>query len=477
MEEEEKNANDAINGEENKDAFTEAVEYEYDEYAHSTDDNDDEEELPPPNEKNEARILNIGNIFAVIFIAVILVILFIMVLSRPKKEAKSASELDKAGSKYIPNVRIAESFDGDESMDYEDNGFDDEEDSMDEILKTLPPEFKLQDPPSQAPVAPIGSSIGSSSSYTSDRPDTKNSRSPRRVDGIAGQNYAVQSTNNSNIISAMMNGNGYGQPAQQGYGSGLSKDEYREQLALRASAAANSLGASYGNNSMAQIYQSNKEAFFGNGGGGNTGGGQYLSYASLWEGTIIPGALQTAVNTDNPGLVIARVTENVYSSYDGSLLLIPEGSLLYATYNSSVSYGQKRVQIAWNLLIRPDGYRVQLGNMNGVDAHGASGTRGRVSNHPFETLKALGLVAVFSVIQTEITSNIKTSSNEYVQNAMADTYSEASKLGGKILDKALDIKPTITIKPGTEIKLITNIPLEFPPVKITPVTRKYIRTR
>ena len=101
----------------------------------------------------------------------------------------------------------------------------------------------------------------------------------------------------------------------------------------------------------------------------------------------------------------------------------------------------------------------------------------RVSNHPFETLKALGLVAVFSVIQTEITSNIKTSSNEYVQNAMADTYSEASKLGGKILDKALDIKPTITIKPGTEIKLITNIPLELPPVKITPVTRKYIRTR
>lgn len=476
MEEEERNADIAINDEESMDANTEAADYEYNEYEYSADD-EAEEELPPPNEKNEARILNIGNIFAVIFIAVILVILFIMVLSRPKKEAKSAAELDKAGVKYIPNVKIAgRTFDGDDE-DYEDDDFDDDEESINEILKTLPPEFKPQEPPSQAPVAPIGSSIGSSSSYTSDRPDTRNSRSPRRVDGIAGQNYAMQSENNSNIISAMMNGNGYRQPPQQGYGNGLSKEEYIAQLTSRASEAANSLGASYGSTNMAQIYQSNKEAFFGNGSGGNLGSGQYLSYASLWEGTIIPGALQTAVNTDNPGLVIARVTENVYSSYDGSLLLIPEGSLLYATYNSSVSYGQKRVQIAWNLLIRPDGYRVQLGNMNGVDAYGASGTRGRISNHPFETLKALGLVAVFSIIQTEITSNIKTSSSEYVQNAMADTYSEASKLGGKILDKALDIKPTITIKPGTEIKLITNTTLELPPVKINPVTRKYVRTR
>ncbi len=475
MEEEEKNTDAAVAGEESGDTYTETTDYDY---ANSDDAGDEEEELPPPNEKNEARMLNIGNIFAVIFIAVILVILFIMVLSRPKKEAKNASELDKAGSKYIPDVRIAErTLDGDEGMDYEDEDFDDDEDSINEILKTLPPEFKPQDPPSQAPVAPIGSSLGSSSSYTSDRPDTRNSRSPRRVDGIAGQNYAAQSANNQNIVSAMMNGNGFSQPSGQGYGNGLTKDEYMAQLASRASAAANSLGASYGNNNMAHIYQSNKEAFFGNGGGGNSGGGQYLSYASLWEGTIISGALQTAVNTDNPGLVIARVTENVYSSYDGSLLLIPEGSLLYATYNSSVSYGQKRVQIAWNLLIRPDGYRVQLGNMNGVDAHGASGARGRVSNHPFETLKALGLVAVFSIIQTEITSDIKSSNNEYVQNAMADTYSEASKLGSKILDKALDIKPTITIKPGTEIKLITNIPLELPPVKVNPVTRKYIRTR
>ena len=197
----------------------------------------------------------------------------------------------------------------------------------------------------------------------------------------------------------------------------------------------------------------------------------------MWDGTIITGALVTAVNTDNPGVIIARVTENGYSSYDSSFLLVPEGTLLYATYNSSVSYGQNRVQIAWNLLIRPDGYRMELGNMNGVDAQGQSGTKGRVTNHPFETLKALGLVAVFSIIQTEITKDIETQNNEYLQNSMSDVYAEASKLGNKIVDRALNIKPTITIKQGTQIKFITNTPLELPPVKVNQVNRKYVRTR
>ena len=127
-------------------------------------------------------------------------------------------------------------------------------------------------------------------------------------------------------------------------------------------------------------------------------------------------------------------------------------------------------------MIRPDGYRLQLGNMNGVDAQGQSGTKGFVSNHPFETMKALGLVAMFSIIQTEVNSTIAGQNNEYVQNALTDVYSEAAKLGNKIVDRALEIKPTITLKQGAEIKIITNAPLELPPVKVNQVNRKYLRT-
>ena len=115
--------------------------------------------------------------------------------------------------------------------------------------------------------------------------------------------------------------------------------------------------------------------------------------------------------------------------------------------------------------------------MNGVNAQGESGYKGRVNNHPWETLKALGMIAIYSMIQTEAVNDINTTQNEYLKNAMTDVYSQTTKIGNKIIDRSLDIKPTITIKAGTEIKLITNTVLELPPVQVNQATKKYIRTR
>jgi len=301
--------------------------------------------------------------------------------------------------------------------------------------------------------------------------------SPRKIEGLAALDYSSQQ-NGQNILSQIMSGN-FGTNA---YGQKMTKEEFIAQQMAQTQNLQNQIygtnvtGSSFGSTTSNGNATGSKENFF-NSLSGTGGNGTYLSQASLWDGTIISGALVTAINTDNPGVVIARVTENVYSSQDHSYLLIPEGSLLMATYNSSVSYGQNRIQVAWNLLIRPDNYRIQLGNMNGVSAQGASGYKGFVSNHPFETLKALGMVAIYSIVQTEVTNDINSQNNEYLQNAMTDVYTEASKLGNKIVDRALDIKPTIKIKEGTEIKLITNIPLELPPVEINSPTEKYVRTR
>ena len=289
----------------------------------------------------------------------------------------------------------------------------------------------------------------------------------------AGLDYSNQQSS-QNIVSQVMSGN-YGTNA---YGQRMTKEEFIAQQMAQTQNLQNQYygtGDSFGTTTPGNNMYGNKENFF-NAMSGTGGNGSYLSKTSLWDGTIISGALVTAINTDNPGVVIARVTENVYSSQDHSYLLIPEGSLLMATYNSSISYGQNKVQVAWNLLIRPDNYRIQLGNMNGVTPQGASGYKGSVSNHPWETLKALGMIAVYSFIQTEISNDIDAEKNEYMKNMMTDVYAEASKLGNKVVDRALDIKPTIKIKEGTEIKLITNVPLELPPVEVPQATQKYVRT-
>ena len=433
----------------------------------------DEEELLPPEEENAAKEINVGTILGVVFIGVIIIIMIVMLAtSGKKKKTATNKELDKAGSKTEVTFKENGKYVIEETFGEDTNTTGTQQKSekeIDEILDSLPEElqFNQQPAPGQAPVSSVGSS---SSTYKSDRPDTRNSKSPRKIDGLKGQ---ASPDTNQNIVSALMNGN-YNPNSNQK----LSKEDYISQLLEQSQSLQNQM---YGTNTSSSIsslpaaYQQNKEEFYSNG-NGTGGSGQYMSYNSLWDGTIISGALVTAINTDNPGVVIARVTENVYSSYDHSFLLIPEGSLLYATYNSSVSYGQNKVQVAWNLLIRPDGYRITLGNMNGVNAQGASGYKGNVNNHPFETLKALGLIAVYSMIQTEIINDINDTKNEYLQNAMTDVYAEANKIGNKIVDRALDIKPTITIKAGTEIKFITNTPLELPPMEINQATKKYIRT-
>lgn len=439
---------------------------------------ENEDELPPPEDENEAREVNVGTIFAVIAIFVVVILMIVMLAGGKKKDKKALKELDKAGSKYeldfdkkAPADVVEESFGTDEKNDLPSQSKTVDDQNVDAILDTLPNNLQPQPAPTQAPVAPVGSR----GTYKSDRPDTRNSKSPRKIEGLKGQ---ASPDANQNIVSAMMNGNFT--PVSQN--QKMTKEEYIAQMMKQTQNLQNQMygGGAYGaagnGGNMAMAYQQNREQFYSNGSGAG-GQGQYLSYNTLWDGTIISGALVTAINTDNPGVVIARVTENVYSSYDHSFLLIPEGSTLYATYNSSVSYGQDKVQVAWNLLIRPDGYRITLGNMNGVSAQGVSGYKGSVSNHPWETLKALGMIAVYSMIQTEVANDIKSTQNEYLQNAMTDVYSQAAKIGNKIIDRALDIKPTITIKAGTEIKLITNTPLELPPVEIPKVTRKYVRTR
>ena len=435
-----------------------------------------EEELPPPEEENEAREVNVGNIIGLIVIGllVIFLIAFIAVSASGKKKKKQESaELDKAGTKTVIEFKDKTPVDFYSSNLEENNPVvEKSEKEMNEVIDTLPAEFQLpvQGETGKAPVSSVGSTGGS---YKSDRPDTRNSKSPRKIEGLAALDYSGQQQG-QNLVSQIMSGN-YGTNA---YGQRMTKEEFIAQQMAQTQTIQNQLYGSNmpGGTSGPYNSGSEKENFF-NASKGNSGNGSYLSKAALWDGTIISGALVTAINTDNPGVVIARVTENVYSSQDHSYLLIPEGSLLMATYNSSVSYGQNKVQVAWNLLIRPDNYRVQLGNMNGVNAQGASGYKGSVSNHPFETLKALGMVAVYSILQTEVTNDINSQKNEYLQNAMTDVYAESSKLGNKMVDRALDIKPTIKIKEGTEIKLITNVPMELPPVEVNQATQKYVRTR
>lgn len=316
---------------------------------------------------------------------------------------------------------------------------------------------------------------GGGSSSAVEIPDTRNdSLQSKRISGIKGlsstqETYSTdyQQTIAKNIASTSAISS-YSLP---------SKDEYMSNV-LNAYSKAYGNAAAGNNNYNMQNDQSGKNSFFNTGrNGNNVGQGEWLNLNTLWQGSIFEAVLTSELNTDLPGEITARIAKNIYSSQDGRYLLIPQNSIVYGTYNSSISYSQSRVQVAWHTLVRPDGYQIQLGNMNGTDAKGASGLKGFVNDHPWAYLKAIGLMSVFSIVNTEFAHANSGTQNEYVQNIIANGQQVVNELGDKLIERAMNVQPTIKIKAGTKINIVVNQNLSLPPCEDISVTQPYKRMR
>jgi len=262
-----------------------------------------------------------------------------------------------------------------------------------------------------------------------------------------------------------------GVPSQQN-SSSSPYDDYLNQLNSRASGyQAQTQGA------QAQSIQQNNQNFYES---SNPSGvnyeGRFLGENALWLGTIIPGILETAINTDLPGHVLARVTQNIYDSQTGKYLLIPQGTLLVARYNNSISYAQSRVQIVWDTLIRPDGFQIDLDGANGVDRAGMSGQQANYHENWFEYVKAAGIISLFSVANAKLveTANKYASTTEAASNIAQANQQFFNQLGNNLVSRAMSIQPTLTVDNGTLINIMLNKTLYLPAVSGFPPVKKYI---
>ena len=350
-----------------------------------------------------------------------------------------------------------------ENTHYEDVSVVEEDDDEVEI----PPVIEKQKEPYN-PQTVVYSNGGTSSTTSSIQiPDTRNdSLQGKTISGIKGlsSTQASYSTDYQQTIanntSKNYSTNNYSLPT---------KEEFINN-AMSAYTNANATQNSY----SLQNDQTGKNNFFNNGRNStNVGTGEWLNLNTLWQGTIFEAVLTSELNTDLPGECTARIAKNIYSSQDGRYLLVPQNSIVYGTYNSSISYSQNRVQVAWHTLIRPDGYQIQLGNMNATDAKGASGLKGFVNDHPLAYLKAIGLMSVFSIVNSEFTNQMGNTQNQYIQNLLANSQSVTMELGEKLIDRAMNVQPTIKIKAGTKINIVVNQNLSLPPCEDIPVTQPY----
>lgn len=191
-----------------------------------------------------------------------------------------------------------------------------------------------------------------------------------------------------------------------------------------------------------------------------------ITPASPYEiqaGTVIPGALITGINSDLPGQIIGMVTQNVFDSVTGKYLLIPQGSRLLGRYSSVVGNGENRVLIAWQRLILPNGDSIVLDAMPGTDQEGQSGLHDKVDYHFKKLAEAAGLsTAIAYGGNLAINPNSTSTNQDVVGNTMAQ---EASQIGQRIINRQLDVQPTITIRPGWPFRILVNKDIILKPYK------------
>ena len=195
----------------------------------------------------------------------------------------------------------------------------------------------------------------------------------------------------------------------------------------------------------------------------------------IQAGSIIPATLNTALNSDLPGFTTAIVKQNVYDTVSGSFLLIPKGTKLFGQYTSAVGYGQQRLLVQWNRLIFSDGSSLSMRKMNGksgasgVDREGASGFNDVIDNHLGSLLSGAILMSVIGATaqlsQPQTSTGVTPSQNEMVGQTMAGQLGQQlSGTAGKIIDKNLNIPPTIIIRAGYEFNVMVNKDIILEPV-------------
>ena len=171
----------------------------------------------------------------------------------------------------------------------------------------------------------------------------------------------------------------------------------------------------------------------------------------VFEGTTIDTVLVNRLDGEFAGPVKVMVTNPVYSQ-DRQHVLIPAGTFILGDVQKVASFGQKRLAVTFHRLLMPDGYSVDLDQFRGLDQAGATGLKDKVNNHYAEIFGAsiaLGVIAGAAEI-TNLNEGYNETGTEAYKAGVANSLSQSS---ANVLDRFINIPPTITIREGHRIKV------------------------
>jgi type IV secretion system protein VirB10 len=183
----------------------------------------------------------------------------------------------------------------------------------------------------------------------------------------------------------------------------------------------------------------------------------------IFEGTVLESVLVNRLNGDFAGPVICQISTDVYSR-DHNELLIPAGSRVLGETKKVNDVGQENLAVVFHRLIMPDGYAVDLDQAPGLNQIGETALHDKVNNHYlriFGTSLAVGAIGGLSTIGTNnsAVTGLPTSNASAYREGVAASLSQSSL---RILDRFLNILPTVTIREGHRVRIFLTGDLLLP---------------
>ena len=179
----------------------------------------------------------------------------------------------------------------------------------------------------------------------------------------------------------------------------------------------------------------------------------------LFEGTILETVLINRLDGSFAGPVECLLSTNVYSN-DRQHLLIPVGSKLLGETKKVDTFGQTRLAVVFHRVLMPDGYSVSLDQFKGLNQIGDTGLRDQVNNHYLRIFGvSLAIGALGAVAEGETAGSLNASSSDLMRQGFAQSTAQSS---AQILDKFLNIMPTVTIREGHRVKVYLSGDLALP---------------
>lgn len=169
------------------------------------------------------------------------------------------------------------------------------------------------------------------------------------------------------------------------------------------------------------------------------------------QGELIHAVLETAIDSDLPGMIRAVVSHPVYA-YIGERILIPEGARLIGQYASKTVSGINRVMIIWQRILLPNGVSIQL-DSPATDILGSAGMAADSVNSHF--LQRFGQASLLSIIGATTASYYST---QQYQAAIAQSFQSAANNN---LQQSISVKPTLNIHQGARVNVFVAHDLDF----------------